>query len=100
VGYRANKVSRVLPFPINIEEISYTENIIKDKIVIFHGLNREASKGTGFIREAMEKLQENYKDEVEIIIDGYMPFDSYMKLLSKVNVVVDQCLTYGYGINA
>lgn len=100
VGYCTKKLNRVLPFPINIKEISYSENAVKDKIVIFHGLNREASKGTCFIRKAMEKLQENYKDEVEIIIDGHMPFDSYIKMISKVNVVVDQCLTYGYGINA
>ena len=101
VGYIGNKkIQQVVPFPINTEKINYTLNKPGDKIVFFHGLNREASKGTYIIRKAMEKLKEKYPEQVEIIIDGHMPFDKYMQLLKSTNVVVDQCLTYGYGINA
>ncbi len=100
-GYEGNeRLYRVIPFPINVDEIDYKENKVKNKIVFFHGLNRELEKGTPFIRKAMEKLKENYPDDVEVIIDGHMPFDDYVKLLNKTNVVIDQCCGYGYGINA
>lgn len=99
IGYKGN-VSEVIPFPINISEITYKENIVRDKVIFFHGLNREASKGTKFIREALDKLKKEYPDEVEVIIDGHMPMDKYLRVLEKANVVVDQCCSYGYGINA
>lgn len=101
IGYRKNKKTYdVIPFPINIDQIDYRENIVNGKIVFFHGLNREGPKGTKFIKEAMEKLKKIYPDQVEIIIDGHMPFERYMEVISRTNVVVDQCCGYGYGINA
>ena len=101
LGYKENeKVFNVIPFPINLSKIEYKENIVKDKIIFFHGLNREGPKGTKFIKEAMERLQKAYPNEVEIIIDGHLPFDKYMKIISRTNVIVDQCCGYGYGINA
>jgi glycosyltransferase involved in cell wall biosynthesis len=93
-------VSNVIPAAINVDDIVYKRNDISDKIVFFHGLNGEDRKGTQFIRKAMELLKEKYPNDVEIIIDGHMPFEKYVKVLEKTNVVVDQCLTYGYGINA
>lgn len=101
VGYRNNhKTSKVIPFPINIDQIEYKENKVNNKIVFFHGLIREESKGTKFIRAAMERLKKAYPNDVEIIIDGHMPFRKYMEIISRTNVVADQCCGYGYGINA
>lgn len=94
------KVSKVIPFPINVNNIEYSDNIVNDKIVFFHGLTRELSKGTPFIRRALEKLQNNYPNDVDVVIDGHMPFDQYVQLLKRTNVVVDQCCSYAYGINA
>ena len=98
--HNSTKVSHVIPFPINTDEIEYNENIVGEKVVIFHGLNSEKKKGTRFIREALERLQANYPNEVEVIIDGHMPFDKYLEVISRSNVVIDQCLSYAYGINA
>lgn len=101
VGYADNsRLHGVIPFPINTKGIEYRENRVKEKIVVFHGLNREQAKGTPFIREALERLQERYPNDVEVIIDGKLPFDEYIKVMQRANVVLDQCLSYGYGINA
>lgn len=100
VGYSGNKLRSAVPFPVNVDEISYEENNVKDKIVFFHGLNREGQKGTPFIREAFDELKKNYPDDVEIVMDGHMPYSEYIKIMRRANVVVDQCLGYGYGINA
>lgn len=101
LAYQKNlKVIPIVHYPINLDEIEYKENVVGDKIIFFHGLNREAFKGTKYIREAMEALKEKYPDEVEVIIDGRMPFDRYLEVMQKANVIVDQCKSYGPGINA
>lgn len=100
VGYKHEIISSVVPVPINVAKLEYRDNKPGEKIVFFHGLNDERKKGTKYIKEALERLQKNYSGDVEVIIDGKMPFDKYVNVLSKTNVVVDQCMGYGYGINA
>ena len=47
LGYEGNdRLSKVIPFPINTDNIRYQENTVKQKVVFFHGLNRELAKGT------------------------------------------------------
>lgn len=101
IGYENyHQRTSVIPFPINTDKIEYSENIVGDKIVFFHGLNNEAKKGTPFIREALIQLKKTYPNDVEVIIDGHMPFDKYLQVMNRSNVVIDQCCGYGYGINA
>lgn len=101
IGYREcmNKFE-VVPMPINVSNILYKENVIREKIVIFHGISREEAKGTPFIKTALNKIQNKYKDQIEIIVDGHLPFDQYIKIMDKANIVIDQCCSYTYGINA
>ncbi|MCC5912474.1 MAG: glycosyltransferase [Clostridiaceae bacterium] len=92
---------RTIPLPINVETVKFIpQKIENNKLKIFHGITREGFKGTKYIREAMEKLEENYPNDVEIIIDGKMPLDKYLEVLEETNVVVDQALSYEYGMNA
>ena len=101
MAYEGNPKKRnTICLPMDIEKIVYSENVVKDKVIFFHGLNREIFKGTRYIREAMERLKTNYPDEVEIIIDGHMPIDKYLMIMRKANVIVDQCKSYSIGINA
>ena len=96
----SSKCWNVIPFPINVDDIKYQPNVVTNKIMIYHGLNREKAKGTPIIRKAMEKLKKHYSSEVEILIKGRMPFDEYLNVMSKTNILIDQCCGYGYGINA
>lgn len=101
-GYRDIKYDKIcptLPIPINIDKIIYEDNVIEDKLIIFHGLNREGVKGTPLIREALKRLQDAYPNEVECIIDGRMPLEEYLLLLRKTNVVIDQVYTASIGMN-
>ncbi|MFI3175908.1 MAG: hypothetical protein R3Y67_00270 [Eubacteriales bacterium] len=94
------KLTSICRHPINTSKIEYTENRIQDKIVIFHGISREVFKGTAYIKAAMEAIGEKYPDDVEIIIDGKMPIEEYKALMARANIVIDQCRSYGQGINA
>lgn len=94
------KIKQTIQFPLDLSEIEYKPNIINGKIVIFHGLNREGFKGTTYIKEAMENIKKKYPDKVEIIIDGKMPLEEYKKILEKANIVIDQCKSYSYAMNA
>jgi glycosyltransferase involved in cell wall biosynthesis len=90
-----------IPLPINVNKVKFIpQNIEVKKIKIFHGITRVGFKGTKFILEAMEKLKENYPDDVEIIIGEKMSLEKYLKVLEETNVVVDQAFSYEYGMNA
>ena len=91
---------KAIPIPIDTDNIDYVHNAVKNKIVIFHGLNREGPKGTKYIKAAMERLQKKYPDKVECIIQGHMPLKNYLDLMKRTNIVVDQCRGYGIGVNA
>lgn len=97
-GYK-NRLNAI-PIPMDTDDINYVNNVVKDKIVIFHGLNREGPKGTKYIKAAMERLQEKYPDKVECIIQGHTPLKEYLDLMQRTNIVVDQCRAYGLGVNA
>ncbi|WP_165249306.1 glycosyltransferase family 4 protein [Adlercreutzia sp. ZJ141] len=89
-----------IPLPVDVSECDYVPNIPQDKIVIFHGINREEEKGTPIIREALARIERDYSNDVEVIIDGRMPYEKYLSVIQRANVVIDQCRAYGYGLNA
>lgn len=102
-AYRRHGYSNLrstIPFPLNTNNVKFKSNIVKDKLVIFHGLNREGFKGTKIIKEAMESIKNKYSNDVEIIIDGKMPLEKYMKVINESNIVIDQCNSLSYGMNA
>lgn len=94
-----NNLKQTIPIPMNIEKIEYIENSIKDKLVVFHGLNRYGFKGTRHVEEAFKILEKRYPDELELIIDGNMPLDKYLEVMKKTNVIIDQTNSYSLGVN-
>lgn len=98
IGYK--KLLPTTPIAINIDEIEYKDNVVGDKVVFFHGLNREGVKGTALIVEALNNLKKKYPKEIEIIIEGQMPLTEYLKILAKSNVVIDQVYSCSNGVNA
>lgn len=93
------KIRPTIPIPINIDETQYEDNVIEERLIIFHGLNREGEKGTPIIREAMKKLQRDYPNEVECIIDGKIPLNDYMDYLKRANIIIDQAYSVSIGMN-
>ena len=100
LGYAGKNMYDIIPFPINLDGLEYQPNIPKGKIVFFHGINRELAKGTPFIRAALNRLAERYPNDVDVIINQRMPYNEYVQVMRRANVIVDQCCGNGYGINA
>lgn len=101
VSYKGNpKLANVIPIPMNLSKIKYEDNLIKDKLVVFHGLNRYGFKGTRHVEEAFKYLSEKYPNDLELIVDGGMPIDQYLDIMRRTNVVVDQVNSYSCGVNA
>lgn len=98
--YAFSNLRKPILFPINTDSITYTDNNVNDRIVFFHGISRPLDKGSNYIKEAMKIIQDKYPSDVECIVVERMPYNEYIKTMSRANVIIDQCKSFGYGINA
>lgn len=96
----ANKLNSTIPLPINTKKIQYEKNVLKNKIVFYHASRRSKYKGSDIIVEAMNIFQNKYPNDVEMIYADFLPLNEYLEVISKTNVVIDQCRSYTYGMNA
>jgi hypothetical protein len=94
------KLLKTIPIAINANKIKYSSNIINDKIVVFHGLNKYGFKGTRFVEKAFHHLKNKYPNSLDLRIEGNLPFDQYTSLLQNTNIVIDQVNGYSCGVNA
>ncbi|WP_420065399.1 hypothetical protein [Pectobacterium colocasium] len=101
IGYEGYENLRAcIPIPMNTKKIKYQENFIKDKLVVFHGLNRYGFKGTRIVEDAFSELQKKYPNDLELLIKGNMPIDKYLDVMNRTNVVIDQVYSHSCGMNA
>ncbi|PUE59625.1 glycosyltransferase [Limnohabitans curvus] len=100
IGYEGRKNLRpAIPIPINLSLVNFRPNIVKNKLVVFHGLNRYGFKGTKYVESAFEYLGKKYPNDLELIIKGHMPLAEYLTLMERANVVIDQTSSYSLGIS-
>lgn len=95
-----SNLCRPILLPVNTDKHKSGINKVERKIVYFHGINRIKDKGSEYIKAAMLRAQEKYPNDIECIIAERMPYDEYVRALERANVVIDQCKSYGYGMNA
>ncbi|MGO3706853.1 MAG: glycosyltransferase family protein [Mesonia hippocampi] len=91
-----------MPNPINTQKIKYLKNPIRDKIVIFHGINRGNffKKGNDLFEKALKQIQKKYPDKVSLIITENVPYAEYIKSYNKAHILLDQVYAYDQGYNA
>ena len=92
----------LVPNPINTTKIAFSALEIKDKIVLFLGINRYnyIKKGIRFFEEALAIIERKYSDKVEIIITENIPYEQYIELYNKAHILLDQVYAYDQGYNA
>ena len=91
-----------IPNPINTLLISFENLEIKDKIIVFLGINRLSytKKGINYFEKALEIIQKKYVDKVEIITTENLPYDEYILKYNKAHILLDQVYAYDQGYNA
>ena len=68
--------------------------------MFFHGVStRPLAKGTPYIKEAFERMGKKYGDVAEFHCAGGLPFDEYMDLVSRTNVILDDANSYSIAMN-
>lgn len=92
----------LIPNPINLDLLLYQEMKIKDKIVIFHGINPLSAikKGNVFFEKALAIIEEKYQDKIEIITAVSVPYKEYIELYNKAHILLDMVYSYDQGYNA
>ncbi|RZJ36272.1 MAG: glycosyltransferase family 1 protein [Flavobacterium sp.] len=92
----------LIPNPVNVAKIPYEENTVRDKVVIFHGINRwnYFKKGSGFFEKALAEIATKYGDKVEIITAETLPYDEYIKVYKRAHILLDQIYAVDQGYNA
>ena len=94
------KLIETVRIPVNANDFVYVPNKVKDKIIFFHGVpTRPKAKGTEIIKEAFAKMEKAYGDVAEFHCAGGLPFDEYMNLISKTNVILDDANSYSIAMN-
>ncbi len=97
-----SKYKGLIANPINTDILAFKQNKIKDKIVIFHGINRANyyKKGSDYFEDALEIIQKKYAEKIEIKTVENLPYAEYIETYNTAHIVLDQVLAYDQGYNA
>ena len=96
-----SKYLGMIPSPINLDKFPKSELEINNKIVIFHGINRESyfKKGNDFYEKALEIIKEKYGEKVDILTVENIPYNQFINLYKKAHILVDQLYGHDQGSN-
>jgi hypothetical protein len=99
IGYNGhNKLTPPIPLPGGAEKGKIKK--IFNRISILHGITRRNFKGSEFILNALDTIKAKYPEKVAIKIAEGLQNNEYKAILEKTDIVVDQCKSYDYGMNA
>lgn len=88
-----------IPLPINIDKIKYIDNIVRQKMIFYHGITRPAEKGSKYIHDAFKIMRCKYGNVAEFICNEKLPYKEYLKVLISTNVILDQTNSFSSGMN-
>lgn len=92
------KCNNVVRIPVNVNQFKYKPNHVNEKVVFYHGSRCEC-KGTRYIKAAFEKMQKYFGDKGEFLCADMLPFNEYVKLIERTNVIVDDANSYSIAMN-
>ncbi len=92
----------LIPNPINIDNLKFEELKIKDKIIIFHGINIQNyyKKGNDIFEDALDIIKQKYSDKIKVITVRNLPYSEYIKAYDQSHILLDQIYAYDQGYNA
>jgi hypothetical protein len=92
----------LVPNPVNTDRLKFTPLEIRDKIIIFHGINHTNyfKKGNDLFELALKKLDASHKDKVQIITVQSLPYEQYINAYNSAHIVLDMIYAFDQGYNA
>lgn len=100
LGYWNNKkLCKPIPLPASGHYAAETKPAAAKRKILF-GVTRKGFKGADYIIQALNRIKKSHPDKVEITIVERLPFAEYKKKLQDCDILIDQCKSYGYGMNA
>ncbi|MDA7659059.1 hypothetical protein N8651_00430 [Akkermansiaceae bacterium] len=70
------------------------------QLVILFGITRRNFKGADYILCALRRIEKEFKSLVKVHIVEKIDFNDYLKELDTADILIDQCKSYDYGMNA
>jgi hypothetical protein len=91
----------LIPSPMNLDAFPKNELELHDKIVVFHGINRESyfKKGNDFFEEALKIIRHKYGKKVEILTVENVPYAQFITMYDKAHILLDQLYGHDQGSN-
>ena len=91
----------LIPGPMNLDKFPKSTLEINNKIVIFHGINRESyfKKGNDFFEKALKIIDQKYGGKVEILTVENIPYAQFINLYSQAHIILDQLYGHDQGSN-
>lgn len=92
----------LIPNPMNLTKFPKSELKIDDRIIIFHGINRESyfKKGNDFFEKALEIIKQKYEDQIDIFVTENVPYNDYINRYHRAHIFLDQLYGHDQGSNA
>lgn len=98
-GFR--NLRSLIPQPIATSKLNKNICVSDEKpIKVIHGVTRPGFKGTRHISKAFNLLNKSFMGKAEFILQSKCALNKYLEMMENVSIVVDQCNTYSYGMNA
>lgn len=92
----------MIPHAIDLSKLPYKTPDLKDKIIIFHGVNKNNyfKKGNDLFDKAIALIAKDYRDRIEIIRTENLAYKDYIQAFDKCHILLDQVYAYDQGFNA
>jgi glycosyltransferase involved in cell wall biosynthesis len=86
---------------MNLDKFPKNELTINERIVIFHGINRESyfKKGNDFFEKALEIIKQKYDDKIDVFVTENVPYNDYINRYNQSHIVLDQLYGHDQGSN-
>ncbi|WP_282040639.1 glycosyltransferase [Winogradskyella flava] len=92
----------MIPHAIDLSKLPYKGPVIKEKIIIFHGinLNNYYKKGNDIFEEALSLVLEKHQTKIEVVTVKNLKYEDYIKSFDRAHILLDQVYAYDQGYNA
>ena len=96
------KATRLSPTAINTSKLTHIVTPIKNKVVIFHGINSFSyyKKGNDIFEEALHIVKKKYRDHIKVITVESVPYKQYIEAYNSAHILLDQLYSHDQGYNA